>query len=130
MARRTGMMKLQVVIPPFIAGKMQAVPKNSRSVVVTYALERLFKSTDPRDVDFLNMLVPGYSALASTKTPVPAGHSPSDELLSLPRKDGGNLPGTDVPGETLKTGPACRSDGGEAAKLDAADIAGGLMDDD
>lgn len=122
------MAKLQVVIPPFVTEKMSKVPKNLRSVVVTYALERLFKSNDPKDADFLKMLVPGYVPPARTTTPVPAG--PSEEPISLPREDGGNLPGTDVPGEALKTGRACRSEGGGRIELDAAEIAGELMDDD
>jgi hypothetical protein len=136
MAKHPEMMKLQVVIPPFVAERMAKIPKNSRSVVVTYALNKLFASRDPQDIGFLGMLAHGSGSHPQTHTP-PFNRGTSEpasrikETPPLPEGKGDRkLPDTKVSGDRSSASAGLVPLLKGVADLDARDIAGGLMDDD
>ena len=107
------LMKLQVPTPPTLSETMRGIPKNNRSVVVGYALMRLFASTDRKDVDFLKVV-------SHESESVSGGiHTPRPDEESLKSDEGGR-------GEM----PLAVTEASSDIIADARGIAGGLMDDD
>ncbi|MHB8880382.1 MAG: hypothetical protein ACYC69_02610 [Thermodesulfovibrionales bacterium] len=112
-------MKLQVVIPPSLSEMMKGIPKNNRSVVVGYALMRLFASTERKDVDFLKVV-------SHESESGPGGGIFTPGPVDFPPIEGGSA-------LNPSPGKGCEPDvssGVTGIISHSKDIAGGLMDDD